>query len=459
MQAVLQYLEEHKNEFRAELEEFLRIESVSADPARAGEVRRAAEWLRDRLERAGLNHATVHDTKGHPIVTADRHDAEGAPTLLVYGHYDVQPEDPVELWTTPAPFEPTERDGRLFARGAGDDKGQLILYVQAIEAWIATHGKLPMNVKVIFEGEEEVGSENLSGFLADHAEELSCDYAAISDSVMFGEGYPTVTIGLRGLVYAQLNIETAKTDLHSGSFGGAVPNAGNAACEIVAKLKDEKGRVTIPGFYDDVRPISQLEKESFERLPFDEDGFKTPIGIDATPGEEGYSVLERLWTRPTLDVNGLLSGYVAEGAKTVIPAKAMVKLSMRLVPSQEPKKIERALVEYVEQIKPEGCRVEVQLMHSGEAFLADPEHEAFKPAFEAACRALHAGFGAETVVNREGGSIPIVNEFSDVLGCPVLLLGFGLPDMNAHAPDESIHLDTIEKGRRSLACLFEELAK
>ena len=458
MQAVLQYLEDHQNDFRAEFEEFLRIESVSADPARAGEVQRAAQWVRDRLERAGMRHATIHETEGHPIVTADWLDAEDAPTLLVYGHYDVQPEDPVDLWSSP-PFEPTERDGKLFARGSADDKGQLILYIQAVEAWLETHKKLPMNVKVIFEGEEEIGSENLSTFLTSHAEELSCDYTAISDSGMFGEDFPTVTIGLRGLVYAQLDIETAKTDLHSGSFGGAVPNAANVACAIVAKLKDDKGRIAIPGFYDGILPISQVEKDSFERLPFDVEEFKKSIGIDATPGEEGYSVLERLWTRPTLDVNGLLSGYVVEGAKTVIPEKSMVKLSMRLVPGQEPKKIEQALVDYVEQIKPEGSRVNVQLMHSGEAFLADPEDAAFKPAFDAACRALKAGFNAEPVVTREGGSIPIVNEFSQVLGCPVLLLGFGLPDMNAHAPNESIHLGVAERGRRSLAHLFGELMK
>ena len=410
MNEISQYLSLHEAQHLDELLTLLRFPSVSSKPERKGDTRACAEWLIAHLRGLGFT-ARLEETPFHPIVYAEHCQKPGAPTLLIYGHYDVQPEEPLELWNTP-PFEPTIKGCKLYGRGTADDKGQLFAHIKAAEALIKTRGELPLNIKLLFEGEEEVGSESLEAYLPAHQDELACDAIIISDSPMYQKGIPTLTLGLRGLAYFQINLQSAGTDLHSGSFGGAVPNAANAACEIVSRLKDADGRILIPGFYEKVRPLSPEEKESLDRLPFDEAAFMRQIGLTAVVGEPGYSTLERLSARPTLDVNGLLAGYTGEGAKTVIPAKAMIKVSTRLVPDQDPEEIARLFSDYVKQIAPKGVQVEVQYFHGGRAYVADPKH----PAFVTARAALQEGFGAEAAYNREGGSIPIVNVMTALFG-------------------------------------------
>lgn len=451
MEKVLSYLSEYEGRFLDELFTLLRFPSVSSQSQHNEDVKHTAKWLKDHLGDIGLN-AEIIETEGHPLVYAEWLEKPGKPTMLVYGHYDVQPEDPVDLWDSP-PFEPTIKGAKLFCRGSADDKGQLFAHVKAIEAFMKTRGELPINVKLLIEGEEEVGSENLTKYLHANPGKLACDLVVVSDSPMYEKGIPTLTLGLRGLVYFQLNLTSSKTDLHSGSFGGGAPNAANAACEIVSKLKDDKYHVLIPGFYDDVKALTAAEKESIDSLPFDADDFMAKIGLKALVGEEGYSTLERLWVRPTCDVMGIESGYTGEGAKTVIPAKAMVKLSMRIVPDQDPEKIRRAFEDYVRSIRPEGVDIDIDYFHGGRAYAADPEH----PASVAAISALEDGFGQKAAFNREGGSIPIVNEMADVLGAPCLLFSLGLPDENAHAPNENFDLDNFKGGMRAIAHLLEKL--
>ncbi len=452
MDRVIQYIRENEKRHLDELFELLRIPSVSSKTERNGDTRRCAEWVRDHAAALGFASELI-ETDGHPLVYAEWLKKPGAPTVLIYGHYDVQPEEPVELWDSP-PFEPTIKGTKLLCRGSVDDKGQFFAHFKALEAFLKVTGELPLNVKLLIEGEEEVGSVALEKWLPSAKEKLACDLLAISDSPMFAKGIPTITLGLRGLVYFQIDLTSCKTDLHSGSFGGGVPNAANAACEIVAKLKDEKNRIRIPGFYDDVKPISAEEKESFERLPFDAQKFMDEIGLTALVGEEGFSTLERLWVRPTCDVMGMEAGYTGEGAKTVIPAKAMVKVSCRLVPDQDPEKIRQAFEDYVRSIAPEGVDVAVQYMHGGRAYASSPTH----PAFQAAIQALEEGFDAKAAFNREGGSIPIVNVMTDLLDVPCLLLGLGLPDENAHAPNEYIDLDNFHGGCRAIAHFLDKLA-
>lgn len=452
MDKVLHYLDTHEAEHLNELLTLLRFASVSSKPERKGDTRACAQWLVDHLAGLGFT-ARLEETPFQPIVYAEHCKKPGKPTLLIYGHYDVQPEEPLELWKTP-PFEPTIVGCKIYGRGTADDKGQLFAHIKAAEALIKATGELPLNIKLIFEGEEEVGSESLEAYLPLHKDELACDAIVISDSPMYQKGIPTLTLGLRGLAYFQIDVTSAGTDLHSGSFGGAVPNAANAACEIVSRLKSPEGRVLIPGFYDKVRPLSPEEKESFAGLPFDEEAFKKQIGLTAITGEEGYGVLERLSARPTLDVNGLLAGYTGEGAKTVIPAKAMIKVSTRLVPDQDPEEVARLFTDYVKQIAPKGVAVGVQYFHGGRAYVADPQH----PAFVTARAALEEGFGEKAAYNREGGSIPIVNVMTALLGAPCLLMGLGLPDENAHAPNEYFDLDNWRGGMRTFAIFYERFA-
>ncbi|RJO67343.1 MAG: dipeptidase [Myxococcales bacterium] len=436
-----------------EMFELLRIPSVSSQKTRQAETRRCAEWTAAHCRTIGLK-AEVIDTQGHPVVLAEWLGKPGKPTILIYGHYDVQPEDPVKLWNSP-PFEPTVKGCKLFARGAVDDKGQFFAHLKAIEAHLKTAGELPLNIKLILEGEEEIGSPSLPAFLERHQERLANNLLVISDSGMYKKGIPTITLGLRGISYFQLNLRSCKTDLHSGSFGGAAPNAGVAAGQIIAKLKDEKGKIQVPGFYDDVRPITAAEKASFDSLPFDEQAFMDEIGLKALVGEEGYSTLERMWVRPTLDVNGLLSGYTGEGAKTVIPAEAMIKVSMRLVPDQDPEKIRQAFEAYVRRITPQGVDLEVLYFQGSVAYVADPSH----PAFKAAVEALEEGFNAKAAYTREGGSIPIVNDMTRRFGVSCLLLGLGLPDENAHAPNEYLDLDNWRAGVRTFAHFYGKLGE
>ncbi len=451
---LLDYLATHEQRFRDELFDFLRIPSVSARSEHAPDVARAAEWLRDRMSAIGLS-ASIHETAGHPVVLGEwRQAGPGARTILIYGHYDVQPAEPLELWTSP-PFEPEVRDGKIFARGSVDDKGQLYLHLKAIEAYLATYGALPVNVIVLAEGEEEVGSEHLAPFVEAHADRLRCDGVVISDSAMFAPGLPSILSSLRGLAYFQLDVEGPTTDLHSGSYGGAVVNPAMALARILSTLHHADGRVAIPGFYDAVRGWEEPVREQMRALPFDEEGFRRETGAPALGGEAGYSVLERIWTRPTCEVNGLLSGYTGEGAKTVLPARAMAKVSCRLVPDQDPDAVERLLRAHVAAVQPPGVTVTVRALHGGKPWRG----ELSGALFDAGRRALERAFERAPVIVGEGGSIPVVHDFARVLRAPVLLMGFGLPGENAHAPNEWMSDANYVGGIRAAAFLWEELAR
>ena len=445
------YIESNHERARNELFEFLRIPSVSARSEHKGDTRRAAEWLMRKLADAGLD-ASLHETAGHPIVLGEWRGAGAhAPTVLIYGHYDVQPAEPLELWTSPA-FEPEIRDGRIYARGSVDDKGQLYLHVKALEAHLKTTGKLPVNVVVLAEGEEEVGSEHLMPFVEQNAARLQADAVVISDSGMFAPGRPTIGASLRGLAYFEIRVRGARSDLHSGSYGGAVANPATALARIIASFHDDNGHILIDGFYDDVRAAPEFI-EQIRSLPFDEQQYVQGVGAPALFGEKGYSTYERLWVRPTCEVNGLLSGYTGEGSKTVLPAYAMAKVSCRLVPDQDPKKIAQLFDAHVRRVTPPGVTVEVLALHSGRPWRAKLEGKLY----DAAARALADAFGREVTYAGEGGSIPIVSEFERVLKAPVLLMGFGLPGENAHAPDEWMSVENFEKGTIAAARLLEEL--
>jgi acetylornithine deacetylase/succinyl-diaminopimelate desuccinylase-like protein len=446
------YLTTHDARIQRELFELLRIPSVSARSEHDADTARAAEWVAQSLRDAGLE-ASVHATAGHPVVVGEwRGAGPTAPTVLVYGHYDVQPAEPLELWTSPA-FEPTIRGGKLFARGSVDDKGQLFLHVKALEAHLEARGRLPVNVIVLAEGEEEVGSEHLAGFIEANAARLQADAVVISDSAMFAPGLPSILSSLRGLAYFQIDVQGPAQDLHSGSYGGAVVNPAMALARILATMHDADGRIAIPGFYDAVREWPANVRQQMKSLPFDEEHFRAEAGSPALGGEKGHTVLERLWTRPTCEVNGLLSGYTGEGAKTVLPAKAMAKVSCRLVPDQDPTMIEELMKAHVARVAPKGVTVTVTHLHGGRPWRA----ELAGPLFDAARRALAAAFGKEPVITGEGGSIPVVGDFQRILGAPVLLVGFGLPGENAHAPDEWMSVENFTKGMRAIATLWDEL--
>lgn len=435
--------------FRAELCEFLRIPSISTDPERAGAIRDGATWVSDHMRQAGIPETEVIETEGHPIVLGERMVDDDAPTVLLYGHYDVQPSEPDDLWTAP-PFEPTERDGRLYARGAVDDKGQVHMHLKALETRLSAGVDVPVNLKLVIEGEEEIGSRNLGQFLSENSERLACDAVLISDTGMFAPDLPCITTGLRGIVYTEINVYGPSSDLHSGSFGGAVVNPANALATILAGLKDEDGRATIPGYYDSVRAITDRERADLERLPMDEEILRQTVGSSELGGEKGFSPLERLWYRPTLDVNGLLSGFTGEGSKTVLPSKAMAKVSMRLVPDQEATQVVEAFETRVKELAPPGVRVEIRRFHGGEPWVAELEH----PIFDAASEALEIAFGTPPAFIREGGSIPIVQSFEDTFAAPALLVGFALPGCNAHAPDEWLDLSVYRRGIEALAHLY-----
>ncbi len=455
MTSVANALEQHRAAHLEELKELLRIPSISSLSEHTQDVRRCAEWLAAALERAGLEHVRVLPTEGHPVVYADWLHAGGErPTVLIYGHYDVQPVDPLELWHSP-PFEPEVRDGRLYARGAVDDKGQLFVHIKAVEALLRETRSLPVNVRFLVEGEEEVGSAHLEDFIERNRDLLAADVAVISDTSLFAPDVPSITYGLRGLVYLQVDVRGPSSDLHSGSYGGSVANPAEALARIIAGLKDERGRVTVPGFYDRVRDLEEHEREQWRSLPFDEAAYTRELGVEELYGEEGYSTLERLWARPTLEVNGIWGGFIGEGSKTVLPAEAHAKISSRLVPNQDPDEIARLLAEHIERTAPRGVRVEVRRMHGGRPAVVPPDH----PAMEAASRAVERGFGKSPVLIREGGSIPVVASFEVLLGAPTLLVGFGLPEGNAHAPNEWLLLDHFYAGIRTSVALLEELGR
>jgi len=451
--APLTYVEENAERRLAELFDFLRIASVSAKSEHHEEMRAAADWLAARLDEAGLS-SEVISTDGHPVVLGEwRGAGPQAPTLLIYGHYDVQPAEPLELWSSPA-FEPEVRDGVVYARGSADDKGQLYMHVKALEAHLQTTGSLPLNVVVIAEGEEEIGSPNLLPFVKAYRERLAADAVVISDSAMFEKDRPSLLFSLRGLAYAEVRLRAAKGDLHSGAYGGAVPNPAAVLSRMIATLHDPNGRIALPGFYDDVVEWGDEIRAEIRALPFDEERFRKGVGAPALDGERGWSVLERLWIRPTCEVNGLLSGWTGEGAKTVLPAEAMAKISFRLVPDQDPDRAVELLTRHLESVAPDGVTLEVRALHGGRPWKANPSG----PLFDAASTALEEAFGTPPVRVGEGGSIPIVVEFEEVLECPALLVGFALPGCNMHAPNEWFGVEEFDRGTVALVRLYEELA-
>jgi acetylornithine deacetylase/succinyl-diaminopimelate desuccinylase-like protein len=454
MDKVIDFINVNRDRYLEELKAFLAIPSISALPQHAADVKRCAEWCADEMRRIGLQNVKLVDTPGNPVVYGDWLGAEGAPTILFYGHYDVQPVDPLELWTSP-PFEATIRDGEIYARGSADDKGQVFMHFKAIEAHLKQNGRLPVNIKIILEGEEEVGSVNLDNFIRGHRDELSADVVVISDSAMFGRGVPSICYGLRGLVYFQLDLRGSSTDLHSGSFGGAVANPAFVLAQVLAQMKDRGGRIRIPGFYDDVVALQDEERQAWATLPYNEKQYKKDFGIPKLFGESGYTTLERTWARPTFEVNGLLSGFTGEGAKTVLPAVAMAKVSMRLVPNQSPDKIAELFEAHVKDITPKTMELKVTRMHGGKPWMTAYDN----PFVQAAGRAIERGFGRKPVFTREGGSIPVVSTFQEELGLPSVLFGVGLPDENAHAPNEKLDASNFHGGIISSAILYDEIAK
>jgi acetylornithine deacetylase/succinyl-diaminopimelate desuccinylase-like protein len=451
MASLDEYLAQHAGDFEDDLCQLLRIASVSADSRHRSDVRRAADWLVDQFRSLNVT-VELCETPGHPIVYAEWLGAPGAPTALVYGHYDVQPPDPLGEWISP-PFEPTRRDGNLYARGATDDKGQMLTHVKSAQAWIRSVGKLPINLKFLIEGEEEVGSEHLDTFIAANRERLACDVVVISDTSQFAPDRPAITYGLRGIAYFELRLTGPKQDLHSGTFGGGVMNPANALTQMLAALVNSRGQIQVPDFYDDVEPLTEAERRQFAELEFNESEFCGELGISAVAGEAGYSTLERRWARPTFDINGLWSGYQGEGSKTVLPARAGAKFSFRLVPRQDPKKIHASLEELLKRLLPPGVSMELLAYHGAPGVVVPLE----SPYVQAAARAIEHGFGRPPVYIREGGSIPVVSTFRQQLGVDTLLLGWGLNDDNTHSPNEKFRLLDYHRGIKASARLWQEL--
>jgi acetylornithine deacetylase/succinyl-diaminopimelate desuccinylase-like protein len=450
-QATDSFVQDNEQRLLEELKDFLRIPSISTLPENKPDVVRAAEFVAASLKNAGMEHVEVIQTAGHPLVYADWLQAPGKPTVLMYGHYDVQPPDPLELWHTP-PFEPTERDGNLFARGAADDKGQMYSHIKAIEALRAVNGTLPVNVKFLIEGEEEVGGTAIAKYVAENTAKLKADVALVSDTSVYADGIPTLCIGLRGLVYTEVEATGPARDLHSGLYGGAAPNAVFGLIELLAKAKDAKGVIQIPGIYDDVQAPAAAELESWKSLPFEEKQFLAKeVGAAALTGEGQYSVLERVWARPTLEVHGIAGGFTAAGAKTVIPAKATAKVSFRLVPKQDPDKVIAAFKKWVASNTPAGIKTEVRVLSSAPAVVVDANFAGL----QIAAKAFSDMLGRPTVLTRSGGSIPIVGDFATHLGIPTILMGFGLPDDGLHSPNEKYRISNYYTGIMTVAHFLE----
>lgn len=454
LQALTSYFETKRDEHLDELKEFLRIPSVSALSDHKSDMQTAAAWLADSLTKAGLEHVSIDETKGHPVVYADWLHAEGKPTILVYGHYDVQPVDPLNLWET-EPFDPQVRDNKLFARGASDDKGQVYMHVKAIEALFKTEGSLPVNVKFCIEGEEEIGSPNLPEYVLANTEKLSADIIVISDTGMQGPGKPAVCYGLRGLAGVQIEVKGAKSDLHSGLYGGGVQNSIHALVEVLNSFRDAEGTIQVDGFYDNVLPVTVEERAAYAALEFDEEALKKELGVEELFGEKGFTHLERTWVRPTLEINGVFGGFSGEGIKTVLPAEAGAKITCRLVPNQDPDEIVAKLKAHIEKHKPIGVSVEVTEFDKGKPFITPFDH----PAIQAAGRSYEKVYHVPTSYVRGGGSIPIVAAFDEILGLPVVLMGFGLASENFHAPNEHFHLENFDKGLRVIGDYYYEIAQ
>jgi acetylornithine deacetylase/succinyl-diaminopimelate desuccinylase-like protein len=446
------FVRENQSRFLVELKEFLRIPSISTLPENRADIDRAAAFVADSLRSAGMENVEIIPTGKHPLVYADWMHAPGKPTVLCYGHYDVQPADPLELWHTP-PFEPTERDGNLYGRGTADDKGQMYMHIKAVEALRAVNGTLPLNVKFLVEGEEEVGGASIARYVAEQPEKLKADVALVSDTALYAEGIPTLCIGLRGLVYLEVEASGPMRDLHSGLYGGAAPNAVYGLIELLAKAKNADGVIQIPGIYDDVEEPAAAELESWKGLPFEEAEFLAKeVGSTRLTGEPDRTVLERVWSRPTFEVHGIAGGFTAAGAKTVIPAKATAKVSIRLVPRQDPDRVVASFRDWVSGNTPAGIRTEVRLLSAGPGLVVDPGH----PAIQVAARAFGDIFQRPTVFTRSGGSIPIVGDFATHLGIPTILMGFGLPDDGLHSPNEKYKIENYYLGIMTIAHFFEQ---
>lgn len=453
-QDISKYLDDNAEQFLEELKEFLRIPTVSADPECKPHMLRGAEFVHRQLADLGFQ-AEIVPTAGHPIVYAEWMKSPDVPTVMVYGHYDVQPADPLDLWTTP-PFEPTIRDGCVYARGATDDKGQVFTHIKSAEAWIRTLGKLPVNLKYVIEGEEEVGSRNLEDFLKARKDDLRCDVAVVSDTSQYGPNQPAITYGLRGILAIEATLTGPKKDLHSGVFGGSVANPATGLARMIAALHDDQGRIQIPGFYDDVVALSDSERKQFKEMGFDEAAFMAELGVKEVFGETGYSTTERRWARPTCEVNGLVSGYTGVGPKTIVPSKATVKITCRLVPDQDPEKLTKALEAYFKKICPPSLTMEFTSYHGCPAFVFDPN----SPYIEAASEAIKEAWNVDTVrLIREGGSIPVVQTFKDVLNLDTLLLGWGQNTDNLHSPNEHFSVADFQRGIRASAGLWAKLAE
>jgi len=448
-----EFIEGRREQNLAELCEFLRIPSISAKSEHKLDVDRASKWVADHLRSAGFRTVEVIPTSLHPLVYAESLEAQGKPTVLLYGHYDVQPAEPLDLWTSPA-FEPQSRNGNIYGRGTADDKGQVHIHLKALEAIHKLNGKFPINIKVLIEGEEEVGSVSLWDYVQANREKLKADALIVSDTAMLGKGVPSITYGLRGLNYYQIEVTGPARDLHSGVYGGAVPNPLTVLTELFAKFHDKNFRVTVPGFYDDVDSIRKAERKALNALPWKRKDFERAVGAPGYFGESGFSTVERLWVRPTLEPNGIWGGYQGEGAKTVIPSKAYAKFSTRLVPSQSPKKIAKLVEQHIRRLLPKTVSMRFETLSTGKPWVA-AYHD---PIFQVAQNALQKGFGKKAVFIREGGSIPFVTQMHDTFKVPCVLLGFGLPDENAHAPDEHLSLENYYGGIRAIAHLYEDLA-
>jgi len=454
VQEVISYLKNNFDSYIEELKEYLRIRSISATAENKDDMLHCADYVAEKLRTIGMNRVEIFSTDGYPLVYGEWLGQPGKPTVLIYGHYDVQPADPLELWTSD-PFEPVVRDGKIWARGADDNKGQHFVYLKSVEAFFKTIGTLPVNIKFLFEGEEEIGSESITKFLTENHELLKCDAVLISDTSMYGPEIPTITYALRGLLYFEIEVTGPDKDLHSGSFGGAVANPINELSKLISKLHDKNGKVTVPGFYRDVQNITKAEKENFKRLKFSDKKYAKEVGVKELYGEKGYTTLERLWTRPTLDCNGIFGGFTGEGAKTVLPSKASAKLSMRLVPNQKPIKIANDFTKYIKSLAPKSIKVDVKMLHFGLPAVVPFGSKALKAGAEAASKA----FGKKTVFTREGGSIPIVVDFMENLNAPVVMLGLGLDSDDIHSPNEHFHLVNFEKGLYAASYFFDEFSK
>lgn len=454
MQRVINHIGQNKESYINELKEFLKIPSISTNEENKGDMQRCAEFVAKKMKEAGLPKVEIFRTEGHPIVYGEWLGAKGKPTVLVYGHYDVQPVDPIELWKSP-PFEPVIRDGKIWARGATDDKGQLFVHIKSVEAYLKVLGELPLNVKFLIEGEEEIGSPSLGKFIEKNKNLLKCDTVVISDTSLFEPGVPTLTYGLRGLSYLEVELTGPDRDLHSGSYGGAVPNPVNILVDLIAKLHDKNNKIMIPHFYDDVLKLTNVERENFKKLKLSDKKFAREAGVKELIGEKGYTTLERIWARPTLDVNGIWGGFTGKGAKTIIPSTASAKFSMRLVPNQEPKKIAKLVQNYLVSIAPKSVKIKVMNLHGGHPVITPLEHKATKTA----AKAMEKAFGKKTVFIREGGSIPVIATFATVLKVPSVMMGLGLNSENLHSPNEHFDLKHFQLGILSSAYFMDEFSK